>query len=119
MGEDYTIYEEAESGASMIARTELERLLQDIQNGIITKIWAIELTRLSRSVEDFQIIKRTFIKYNVELFISNIKTDLSQADHRFLFNIDAAVSEYERERIIERVKRSIEEIEGQYNLVAV
>ncbi|MBA7695715.1 hypothetical protein ES703_104350 [subsurface metagenome] len=109
LGEDYTIYEEAESGASLIARTELERLLRDIQNDIITKVWAIELTRLSRSVEDFQIIKKIFTGHNIELFINNIKTDLSQADHRFLFNIDAAVSEYERERIVERVKRSIEE----------
>ena len=47
LNEDYRIYEEAESGSSMIPRAELERLLADIKAGLIDKVWAIEFARVS------------------------------------------------------------------------
>ncbi len=109
LNEEYIIYEEAESGSSMIARQELERMLTDIKNGIVTKVWAIEFTRISRSVEDLQVIKRIFKENNTELYINGVQSDLTLPDQRFIFNINAAVSEYERERIIERVKRGLAE----------
>ena len=93
----------------MISRVELERMLNDIKNGIIKKVWAIEFTRLSRSVEDLQVLKRLFNQYKTDLYINGSLSDLSLADQRFLFNINAAVSEYERERIVERAKRGLAE----------
>jgi site-specific DNA recombinase len=107
--EEYKIYEEAESGSSMIARKQLERLLSDIKNGLVKKVWAIEFTRISRSVEDLQIIKKIFKENGVELYINGSLTNLSLPDQRFIFDINAAVSEYERERIVERVKRGLSE----------
>ena len=77
LNEEYIIYEEAESGSSMIARQELERMLTDIKNGIVTKVWAIEFTRISRSVEDLQVIKRIFNENNTELYINGIQSDLT------------------------------------------
>ena len=109
LSEEYIIYEEAESGSSMIARQELERMLNDIKGGTITKVWAIEFTRISRSVEDLQVIKRIFKESNTELYINGVQSDLTMPDQRFIFNINAAVSEYERERIVERVKRGLAE----------
>ena len=111
--EKYRIYEEAESGSSMISRKELEKLLSDIKEGLITKVWAIEFTRISRSVEDLQVIKRIFKEHNVELYINGNLSDLTLPDQRFIFNINAAVSEYERERIVERVKRGLAERKDQ------
>ena len=113
LNEEYRIYEEAESGSSMIARVELERLLSDIKQGLITKVWAIEFTRISRSVEDLQVIKKIFNEHNTELYINGSRSDLTMPDQRFIFNINAAVSEYERERIVERVKRGLAERKNQ------
>lgn len=109
IGEDYIIYEEARSGGSMLLRNELARLVADIKKGVIAKVWAIELTRLSRNVEDFQFLKSVFQKNKTELYINGSLTKLSSSEQRFSFNVNAAMAEYERDRIVERVIRGLSE----------
>jgi DNA invertase Pin-like site-specific DNA recombinase len=99
------VYEEAKSGASLVSRPEFGRLWADIEKGLIGAVWAKEPSRISRSVEDSAAIRRHFLAYKCRLFIDDVEVDLSDLSSSFMYNVQSAVSEYERGRIAERMAR--------------
>lgn len=109
LNESYELYSEIASAKGMQNRTRLKALLQDIETGKVHKVWCIESSRLSRDLQDSINIMNIFYKHNIELYINGSRTDLKLIDQRFLYNINACVSQYERERLIERISRGIDE----------
>ena len=70
IGDKYVVYEEMASGNSIDSRNQLKRLLEDVQKGGVTKVWVIDLTRLSRKTEDLHTIRQILHDNNVELYIN-------------------------------------------------
>jgi site-specific DNA recombinase len=103
--DSYELYDEAKSGKNL-ERPEFIRLLKDVEDKKLKKIWVIEASRLTRDVEDAQAIKRIFTKNKVELYVNDQHVDLSTSESILTYNITSAVSEYERSKIIDRVIRS-------------
>jgi DNA invertase Pin-like site-specific DNA recombinase len=99
------VYEEAGSGASLVARPEFGRLCTDIERGLIGGVWVKEQSRISRSVEDSAAIRKHFLKHGCRLFIDDSEVDLTDLSSSFMYNIHSAVNEYERGRIAERMAR--------------
>ena len=99
------VYEEAGSGASLVSRPEFARLWKDIERGLIQAVWVKEQSRISRSVEDSAAIRKHFLAHNCRLFVDDVEVDLSDLSSSFMYNVQSAVSEYERGRIAERMAR--------------
>jgi site-specific DNA recombinase len=120
VGETFEIYDEAKSGKNL-ERPEFVRLLSDIEKHARSKVWVIEASRLTRDVEDAQIIRKLFLKHHVDLYINDQHYDLSTSESILSYNITSAVSEYERSKIIDRVKRGrrkqIEDGYGTFNTI--
>jgi len=112
-GLDFQIYQERVSAKNIDDRAQFEELLSDIRAGIVKKVWVIELSRLSRDVKDSQLVKDIFVKNNIELYVHGTLTPIESATDSFRYNIQSAVSEYERYQIIERTKRGKREWQDQ------
>jgi DNA invertase Pin-like site-specific DNA recombinase len=104
-GQEYALYEETGSWVEILMRPQLGRLLSDIETGTVSAIWCIEQSRLSRSVEDGAYLRKVFLAHNVRLNIDGVETDLSNLTSKLSYNIGNAISEYERDRISERLSR--------------
>jgi DNA invertase Pin-like site-specific DNA recombinase len=76
-GKEYEPYGETESGALLLTRSQLGRLLSATEAVNIAGVWVTEKSRLSRSVEDGAYPRKTFLARKVWLFIDRIETDLS------------------------------------------
>ena len=106
LGEKYELYEETISGREL-TRPEFQRMVNDISESKINKIWVVELQRLSRGNEDDELaIRKMLTAYNVDLYINNERVDLKSADGMFKFRIQSAVSRYESDKTKERVIRT-------------
>ena len=103
---EYQIYEDIKSG-STLERPFLTKLLTDIENKIISKVWIIEFTRLSRNVTDSLHLKNLFIENKIELYINNELQKLDTLDNFLTFGINSLISDYERQRISERMQRGV------------
>ena len=68
-GQDYKIYKDAGYSGKNINRPQFTKLLEDIKKGIIKKVIAYRLDRISRSIADFSQLLIMFDEYNVD-FIS-------------------------------------------------
>jgi len=85
-------------------RPALQRLLADIDAGLVDVVIVYKIDRLSRSLVDFLGLMQRFDESNVALasITQQIRTDTSMG--RLMLNILAAFGEYERELIAERTK---------------
>jgi site-specific DNA recombinase len=91
------------SGGSM-ERPAVERLIQDIENGLIDVVVVYKIDRLSRSMADFMKIMELFDKHNVS-FVSvtqHFNTDTSMG--RLILNILQSFAQFEREMTAERIR---------------
>lgn len=74
---NYKIYKDAGYSGKNINRPQFTQLLEDIKSGLINKVIAYRLDRISRSIADFSQLLLMFEKYNVK-FVSateNFDTD--------------------------------------------
>ena len=116
VGEEYEVYEDVISGASL-SRPSLDRLLADVRSGRVTKLWVIETSRISRDMEVWQLILKTLRENKVEWYVADELKDLMKPDSILLLNIKAAVDQYERASILDRVMRNKNEARDRGNLV--
>lgn len=100
------VYKESKSGGT-IDRPELQRLIADIEAGEIDSVWVIEISRLSRDVEDSAFLKKLFVKHRIRLYVNDNLTDVRDINQSFLYNVQAAISEFERSQLRERITRGI------------
>lgn len=100
--ESFKVYQDQGFSGKNTLRPDFERLMFDIERGLISKVIVYKLDRFSRSSSDFRATMDIFEKYDVEFQstdgISN-KGDLS----RLFLTIVAEIAQMERSNLIARV----------------
>lgn len=100
---DYKIYKDAGYSGKNINRPQFTKLLEDIKSGLINKVIAYRLDRISRSIADFSQLLLMFEKYNVKFISATENFDTDTPMGRAMINIVMTFAQLERETIVERV----------------
>jgi DNA invertase Pin-like site-specific DNA recombinase len=112
---EYQIYEDVGKSGYKIDddnnpfenRPGFKKLLQDIEDKIIDKVWVFEHSRLSRHEVSNRSIQRIFSKHNVILYENEKQFDLNNPQNIFFNSLLTSVSQYERSLIIDRTTRGV------------
>lgn len=98
------IYEEKASGISK-NRPELEKLIADCNDGdiLIVESWS----RLARSLKDLLKIVDELKSKNVQIISDKENIDTSSPSGQLVFHIFAALAEFERELLIQRINEGL------------
>lgn len=102
-GKDYKIYKDAGYSGKNINRPQFSKLLEDIKSGIVTKVIAYRLDRISRSIADFSQLLIMFDENNVDFISATENFDTNTPMGRAMINIVMTFAQLERETIVERV----------------
>jgi site-specific DNA recombinase len=93
---DDSIYEEILSGATKFEeRTELLRMLRDIESGLYHAVVVVELQRLARSGHLSQLIADTLEKANCLIITPTQTYDLRNKEHRLMYDMVSSLGVYE------------------------
>lgn len=101
--QDYKIYKDAGYSGKNINRPQFSKLLEDIKSGLITKVIAYRLDRISRSIADFSQLLILFDDNNVDFISATENFDTNTPMGRAMINIVMTFAQLERETIVERV----------------
>ena len=113
---EYEIYEDEGKSGYKISdddsdpfnnRPDFTRLINDIKDKKIDKVWVWEHSRLSRNQYASAFIFKIFEKYKITLFENNKQFDMNDPQIKFTRQILDAVSEYERQLIVARTTRGL------------
>lgn len=98
------IYKDKGFSGKNIKRPQFEKMLDDVQNGKLTKIVVYRLDRFSRSINDFSQIWSKLEEKHVEFISVNEKFDTSSPMGKAMLYIIMVFAQLERETIAERVR---------------
>lgn len=106
------VHEYIEEGwsAKDLERPKMKQLLKDIKKGQIDVVLVYRLDRLTRSVLDLYLLLKTFDEHNVAFRSATEVYDTSTAMGRLFITLVAALAQWERENLAERVKFGIEQM---------
>ena len=103
-GEKLKVYKDRGYSGKNTDRPAFKKLLKDIENGKIEKLYVYRLDRFSRSVADFGRLWETLNAHNVEFVSVNENFDTSTPMGRAMLHIIMVFAQLERETTAERVK---------------
>jgi site-specific DNA recombinase len=108
--ENYEFYEDGGFTGSNIERPEMQRLIEDTKNGLISHVIIYKLDRLSRSQRDtLYLIEDVFNPHGVDFVSLNENLDTSTPMGRAMLGIMSAFAQLEREQIRERTRMGMAE----------
>lgn len=110
------IYNDAGFSGKNMNRPNLERLLNDMQKGLIDVIVAVKVDRLTRDGYDGQWLLKECNKYDVILDLLYEHYDVNTVNGEMMYGMNLLFAQRERKEIGNRTKRGLEEAvrQGKY-----
>ena len=103
-GEDFRVYQDKGYSGKNTNRPAFQRMMEDVEKGLIQKVIVYRLDRFSRSIADFGRLWEILRRHNVEFVSINETFDTSTPMGRAMLSIIMVFAQLERETTAERVR---------------